>query len=64
MPGESTLTELTRAQIAELEKMLSDFVKTGDGGSGELPVLLDMATPRHGSHTSEALERALEEKAR
>jgi len=52
---QSTLTELTPTQIAELEGMLTSFVTKADGGAGgNLPIVFDMAVARHGSHTSEA----------
>jgi len=55
---QSTLTELTPAQIAELEGMLTSFVTKAGGGDGNLPIQLDMMA-RHGSHAEEAtMEKA------
>jgi hypothetical protein len=57
----STLGALTPAQIAELEGMLTNFVtKAGGGGDENLPLVVDMAIARHGSHTSEEAARAAE----
>lgn len=52
---QKTLTELTSAQIDELETMLKSFV-SADGGDGRLPIVLDM-TARHGSHAEEAMAK-------
>lgn len=58
MPVEQpTLTELTTAQIAELEGLLTNFVANAGDGDGRLPITLDM-TARHGSHAEEASARA------